>query len=123
MCDGAAGSAPETSKRRLFAFAFERPESKPAIRLQAISFLAAHAALLRAGWVSANLAHPRSLKRAIALQTIHSAGIENVWQYLGHKSMGLDRGVSGGLRSGHRTRRAASAAGFAFFASLLFRTV
>jgi integrase len=31
--------------------------------------------------------HPHILKHTIALQTIHSAGIENVRQYLGHKSM------------------------------------
>lgn len=31
--------------------------------------------------------HPHVLKHTIALQTIHSAGIDNVRQYLGHKSM------------------------------------
>jgi len=31
--------------------------------------------------------HPHALKHTIALETIHSAGIENVRQYLGHKSM------------------------------------
>lgn len=31
--------------------------------------------------------HPHVLKHTIAMQTIHSAGIENVRQYLGHKSM------------------------------------
>lgn len=31
--------------------------------------------------------HPHILKHTIAMQTIHSAGIENVRQYLGHKSM------------------------------------
>jgi len=31
--------------------------------------------------------HPQILKHTIALQTIHSAGIENVRQYLGHKSI------------------------------------
>lgn len=32
-------------------------------------------------------AHPHVLKHSIAMQTIHSAGIENVRQYLGHKSI------------------------------------
>jgi integrase len=32
--------------------------------------------------------HPHILKHSIAAQTIHSAGIENVRQYLGHKSIG-----------------------------------
>lgn len=31
--------------------------------------------------------HPHVLKHTIALQSIHSAGIDNVRQYLGHKSM------------------------------------
>lgn len=31
--------------------------------------------------------HPHVLKHTIAMQTIHSAGIENVRQYLGHKSI------------------------------------
>lgn len=31
--------------------------------------------------------HPHALKHTIALETIHSAGIENVRQYLGHRSM------------------------------------
>ena len=31
--------------------------------------------------------HPHILKHTLAMQTIHSAGIENVRQYLGHKSM------------------------------------
>jgi integrase len=34
-----------------------------------------------------HLAHPHILKHTLAMQTIHSAGIENVRQYLGHKSM------------------------------------
>jgi integrase/recombinase XerD len=31
--------------------------------------------------------HPHVLKHTIGMQAIHSAGIENVRQYLGHKSM------------------------------------
>lgn len=31
--------------------------------------------------------HPHVLKHSIAMQTIHKAGIENVRQYLGHRSM------------------------------------
>jgi type 1 fimbriae regulatory protein FimB len=34
-----------------------------------------------------HLAHPHILKHTIAMEVIHSAGIENVRQYLGHKSM------------------------------------
>lgn len=37
--------------------------------------------------VPRHLAHPHILKHTIAMQTIHSAGIENVRQYLGHKSI------------------------------------
>lgn len=46
--------------------------------------MARHA--LAAG-IPQHLAHPHILKHTIAMQTIHSAGIENVRQYLGHKSM------------------------------------
>jgi len=34
-----------------------------------------------------HLCHPHALKHTIAMQTIHTAGIENVRQYLGHKSI------------------------------------
>jgi integrase/recombinase XerD len=34
-----------------------------------------------------HLCHPHILKHSIAMQTIESAGIENVRQYLGHKSI------------------------------------
>jgi type 1 fimbriae regulatory protein FimB len=34
-----------------------------------------------------HLAHPHCLKHSIAMQTIQKAGIENVRQYLGHKSI------------------------------------
>lgn len=37
--------------------------------------------------IPARKRHPHVLKHTIALQTIHSAGIDNVRQYLGHKSM------------------------------------
>ena len=37
--------------------------------------------------IPARKRHPHALKHTIALETIHSAGIDNVRQYLGHKSM------------------------------------
>lgn len=45
-----------------------------------------HAYALRAR-IPEHLAHPHILKHSIAMQTIQSAGIENVRQYLGHKSI------------------------------------
>ena len=41
----------------------------------------------KAAGIPAHLSHPHVLKHSIAMQTIESAGIENVRQYLGHKSM------------------------------------
>lgn len=41
----------------------------------------------QAAKVPKHLAHPHILKHTIAHQVIHSAGIENVQQYLGHKSL------------------------------------
>lgn len=41
----------------------------------------------KAAGIPAHKRHPHVLKHSIAMQTIHSAGIENVRQYLGHKSI------------------------------------
>lgn len=41
----------------------------------------------RAAGLPVRLCHPHVLKHTIAMQSIHSAGIENVRKYLGHKSM------------------------------------
>jgi integrase len=40
-----------------------------------------------AAGIPKHLAHPHILKHTIAMQTIESAGIENLRQWLGHKSM------------------------------------
>jgi integrase/recombinase XerD len=37
--------------------------------------------------ISKRNGHPHILKHSIAMQSIHSAGVENLRQYLGHKSM------------------------------------
>jgi site-specific recombinase XerD len=39
----------------------------------------------KAARIPKHLRHPHVLKHSIAMQTIHSAGIENVRQHLGHK--------------------------------------
>jgi integrase len=41
----------------------------------------------RIAGIPAHKAHPHVLKHSIAMQTIESAGIENVRQHLGHKSL------------------------------------
>ena len=41
----------------------------------------------RAAGIPRHLCHPHVLKHSIAMQSIHEAGIENVRQYLGHKSI------------------------------------
>ena len=41
----------------------------------------------KAAGIAQHKAHPHVLKHSIAMQTIGSAGIENVRQYLGHKSI------------------------------------
>jgi integrase len=41
----------------------------------------------KAAGIPEHKAHPHVLKHSIAMQTIRSAGIENVRQYLGHKSI------------------------------------
>jgi integrase/recombinase XerD len=42
----------------------------------------------KAAGIPKHKAHPHALKHSIAMQTIGTAGIENVRTYLGHKSMG-----------------------------------
>ncbi|MGO9640511.1 MAG: tyrosine-type recombinase/integrase [Candidatus Acidiferrales bacterium] len=41
----------------------------------------------RLAGIPQHLCHPHVLKHSIAMQSIHQAGIENVRQYLGHKSI------------------------------------
>jgi site-specific recombinase XerD len=41
----------------------------------------------KAAGIPAHKRHPHILKHSIALQTIKTAGIENVRQHLGHKSL------------------------------------
>lgn len=41
----------------------------------------------QAAGIPKHLCHPHTAKHTIAMQTIHTAGIENVRQHLGHKSM------------------------------------
>lgn len=41
----------------------------------------------KAAGIPAHLCHPHILKHSIAMQTIHSAGIENLRTWLGHKSI------------------------------------
>jgi integrase len=56
----------------------------PISRVRFWQLMQEHAA---AAGIAKHKRHPHILKHSIAMQTIHSAGIENVRQHLGHKSM------------------------------------
>ena len=63
---------------------------KPGDRLFPMSRFGVYKLIKRAGKRAGIPEHklfPHALKHSIAMQTIHSAGIENVRQWLGHKSI------------------------------------
>lgn len=68
----------------LFAFAHGKQRLFPIHRQHFWRLMQRYAS---AAGIPERLRHPHILKHTIALQTIRTAGIENVRQYLGHKSM------------------------------------
>lgn len=70
-----------------FDFTLKTPRNQrvfPISRQHFWRLMQRHAA---AAGIPVRLRHPHILKHTIALQAIHSAGIEHVRQYLGHRSM------------------------------------
>jgi integrase len=71
----------------LFAFAQKHPGNQKLFAIGRQHFWRLVQRYGHDAGLPAHLRHPHVLKHTIAMQTIHSAGIENVRQYLGHKSM------------------------------------
>ena len=71
----------------LIDYASKTPPNQPVFKLSRRQFYN----IVRRHCLSAGIpehkAHPHILKHTIAMQTIHTAGIENVRQHLGHKSI------------------------------------
>jgi site-specific recombinase XerD len=71
----------------LFAFARSLPGKQRLFPITRQHFWRLMQRYAEAAEIPERKRHPHILKHTIAMQTIHSAGIENVRQYLGHKSM------------------------------------
>ena len=71
----------------LIEFARKSKPGRPVFDVSRVRFWQLVQKYAKAAGVPAHKAHPHALKHSIAMQTIHSAGVENVRQHLGHKSL------------------------------------
>jgi integrase len=74
-------------KDALIRFARRARSGRPVFAINRRHFWRLVKRYARQAGIAEHLAHPHVLKHSIAMQTIHSAGIENVRQHLGHKSL------------------------------------
>lgn len=74
-------------KQALIDYAGNQPFNQPVFNITRQHFWRLVQGYAREAGIPAHLAHPHILKHSIAMQTIHIAGIENVRQHLGHKSI------------------------------------
>ena len=71
----------------LIEFANESTPGRPIFPIGRVQFWRLMQRYAKAAGVPAHKAHPHVLKHSIAMQTIGAAGVENVRQHLGHKSL------------------------------------
>lgn len=71
----------------LIEYARESTPGKPVFAIGRKQFWRLVQKYCAAAGVPAHKAHPHALKHSIAMQTIGAAGVENVRQHLGHKSL------------------------------------
>lgn len=74
-------------RKALTEYAQKSPLNQPVFNISRERFWQLMQKYSKAAGIPAHLAHPHILKHSIAMQSIHSAGIENVRQHLGHKSI------------------------------------
>jgi integrase len=74
-------------KAALIEFVRKSQPGQPVFGIGRVQFWRLIQQYARAAGIPAHKAHPHILKHSIAMQTIASAGIENVRQHLGHKSL------------------------------------
>lgn len=74
-------------ERPLIEFARRTPPNQTLFKIGRSQFWRIVRKYARAAGIPAHKAHPHALKHSIAMQTIHSAGVEHVRQHLGHKSL------------------------------------
>jgi len=71
----------------LFEYAAEMHSNQKLFPVSRVQFYRLFHRYALAAGIAARNAHPHILKHSIAMQSIGTAGIENVRQYLGHKSL------------------------------------
>jgi len=76
-----------SEREPLIDLALKTPRNQRLFKASRITFWRAVQRHAKTAKIPAHLAHPHVLKHSIAMQTIEEAGIENVRQYLGHKSI------------------------------------
>jgi integrase len=74
-------------KEALIEYAAKSSLNQPVFKVSRSQFFRLVQRYAKAANIPAHKRHPHVLKHSIAMQTIQSAGIENVRQYLGHKSI------------------------------------
>lgn len=74
-------------REALLEFAMRSTPGRPIFGVGRITFWRCIRKYAELAGIPAHKAHPHVLKHSIAMQTIHSAGVENVRQHLGHKSL------------------------------------
>lgn len=74
-------------RRALIDWARKSNPGEPVFPISRVQFWRCVQRYAKAAGIPAHKAHPHILKHTIAMQTIHGAGVENVRQHLGHKSL------------------------------------
>jgi integrase len=74
-------------RRALIEWARKSKPGEPVFRIGRVQFWRLVHRYARAAGIPEHKAHPHILKHSIAMQTIVGAGVENVRQHLGHKSL------------------------------------
>jgi site-specific recombinase XerD len=74
-------------KSALIEYARKSIPGRPVFDISRVHFWRLVRKYAEAAGIPEHKAHPHALKHSIAMQTIHLAGVENVRQYLGHKSL------------------------------------
>lgn len=74
-------------RRALETLAGNTPSVSPLFPFSRVHYFRLFRKYAKRAGLPAHKWHPHSLKHSIAMHTIHSAGIENVRKYLGHKSI------------------------------------
>ncbi len=74
-------------KKALIEYARKSKPGRSVFGIGRVQFWRLMQKYAKAAGVPAHKAHPHALKHSIAIQTIGKAGVENVRQHLGHKSL------------------------------------